>query len=420
MVRESVRAGTAGALLMRARPAGPPIPDDEWRFYFDINVLALTGVLTESDVGLPSPFVMSPTPVDMASSSMRAAGFLAFREKQAAPVGGRWISAGVYLLRKAVLDVITSCPCSIEGVDVFPGLAAAGRRLAALPLEGYFIDIGLPDTLAQGAPGAAAGSAAARPCSLVRTRRCRWIISPASVRAALELAARDRRRRHPRPERPWLVCRDRRRLRPARNRLPTMPRTFAAYRLGLQARLASRQVSAWTRSCTAPLPSKGRAILSRDHPSGRDPSGDSLAGVRERTMPIDIARSVMIYRPGRGRCGCPGAIGLLASQQDHVQRRLGGPSRCYCGRRPVSPRRVPEQGTLFEGRLGSRMPAARLAPGRRLAPARLSGNKAANLGVHPESACKPVISWTWQCRCCGARDVELFLDLSVTSPTATA
>lgn len=71
-----------------------------------------------------------------------------FREKvpnEAGAVGV--INGGVYLMARELVDLIPEGPSSLE-VDIFPGLAAQGRLIGA-SRQGYFIDIGLPDTLTQ-------------------------------------------------------------------------------------------------------------------------------------------------------------------------------------------------------------------------------------------------------------------------------
>jgi histidinol-phosphate phosphatase family protein len=68
-----------------------------------------------------------------------------FREKGVAGPG--MINAGISVLPSAVLDRITRTPCSIE-TDIYPALAAEGL-LHAVPQEGFFIDIGLPETYAE-------------------------------------------------------------------------------------------------------------------------------------------------------------------------------------------------------------------------------------------------------------------------------
>jgi D,D-heptose 1,7-bisphosphate phosphatase len=69
----------------------------------------------------------------------------AMREKVAGQGEGT-INAGVYWLRRAVLDRIQSLPCSMEE-DILPALIAEGS-LAGFAYQGAFIDIGVPADLA--------------------------------------------------------------------------------------------------------------------------------------------------------------------------------------------------------------------------------------------------------------------------------
>ena len=68
-----------------------------------------------------------------------------FNEKTAAGPG--LISGGVYCFRRAALDSLPQPPCSLEQ-DLFPKLAAAGTLLGRR-FDGYFLDIGLPETLSR-------------------------------------------------------------------------------------------------------------------------------------------------------------------------------------------------------------------------------------------------------------------------------
>jgi D-glycero-D-manno-heptose 1,7-bisphosphate phosphatase len=70
----------------------------------------------------------------------------AFLEKDPARTGAGLINGGVYLLSREIEGRLSS-PCSLE-VDVFPKLAAAGL-IEGMTFGGYFLDIGLPETLAQ-------------------------------------------------------------------------------------------------------------------------------------------------------------------------------------------------------------------------------------------------------------------------------
>jgi D,D-heptose 1,7-bisphosphate phosphatase len=53
------------------------------------------------------------------------------------------INAGIYLVRRAVLDLIVTTPCSLEH-EILPTLATRGQLLGSAA-EGPFIDIGIPD-----------------------------------------------------------------------------------------------------------------------------------------------------------------------------------------------------------------------------------------------------------------------------------
>lgn len=74
----------------------------------------------------------------------------AFLEKQdasPAQAGPHYINAGTYCLHRSVLQRIPPGEaCSIER-DIFPGLI--GQGFQAYPMDGYFIDIGTPESYAQ-------------------------------------------------------------------------------------------------------------------------------------------------------------------------------------------------------------------------------------------------------------------------------
>jgi D-glycero-D-manno-heptose 1,7-bisphosphate phosphatase len=72
----------------------------------------------------------------------RVAGFA---EKSG--TGRGLINGGVYCLRREAVQLLPTGPSSLER-DLFPVLAQQ-HRLLGLPFTGYFLDIGLPETLAQ-------------------------------------------------------------------------------------------------------------------------------------------------------------------------------------------------------------------------------------------------------------------------------
>ena len=147
VVREPEPAGTGGALVHVRDRLDPVFLMLNGDSFFDFNYLALTSVLRPGDLGaLALRWVGDAR--RYGATEQRDGRILSFREKDETLADGAWISGGVYLLRRSVLDYLGPLPCSIES-DVFLQAAAAGR-LGCATFEGYFLDIGLPETLQQG------------------------------------------------------------------------------------------------------------------------------------------------------------------------------------------------------------------------------------------------------------------------------
>jgi D-glycero-D-manno-heptose 1,7-bisphosphate phosphatase len=146
VIREPAPAGTAGALPLIADRLDDVFLMSNGDSYFDVNYLALSAALTSRDIG-----VLALRRVEDAGRfgrvSFDGSRITGFHEKDPAWSGGGLISGGVYVLRRQVLDLVTASPCSIE-TDIFPRLAADGR-LGGVSGEGFFIDIGVPETLAE-------------------------------------------------------------------------------------------------------------------------------------------------------------------------------------------------------------------------------------------------------------------------------
>jgi D,D-heptose 1,7-bisphosphate phosphatase len=146
VIREPSPAGTGGALHL----AAPHLDDvfvmtngDSW---FDFNLLALAEALGPKDLAALA-LRQTPDGRRYGTVAFDHGRITAFREKDAALTGPALISGGVYLLRKSALARMPAPPSSIEQ-DLFPALAAGGQ-LGGKVFDGYFIDIGLPETLAQ-------------------------------------------------------------------------------------------------------------------------------------------------------------------------------------------------------------------------------------------------------------------------------
>ena len=71
-----------------------------------------------------------------------------FGEKEHGGAGG-WINAGIYLLKRALIeDIPAGRTVSLER-DLFPAWASRGRRVYGYRCGGRFIDIGTPESLAE-------------------------------------------------------------------------------------------------------------------------------------------------------------------------------------------------------------------------------------------------------------------------------
>jgi mannose-1-phosphate guanylyltransferase len=145
-VAEPEPLGTAGAIRFAAEALGERLED---RF------LALNGdVLTDLDLGaLLGAHAESEAEATIALYAVEdsaayglvrrdaSGAVLEFSEKTGEAVPGE-INAGAYVLERAVLDLIPGDRAVSIETEVFPRLVGAGLR--ALPLEGYWMDIGTP------------------------------------------------------------------------------------------------------------------------------------------------------------------------------------------------------------------------------------------------------------------------------------
>lgn len=90
-----------------------------------------------------SRLVEKPTPAQL--EQMRAAGWL----KAGEPV---WYNAGIYIFRPLVYDFIARLQKSPRGeyelTDAVAAMAAAGHRIAGMPIAGRWVDVRDPDVLA--------------------------------------------------------------------------------------------------------------------------------------------------------------------------------------------------------------------------------------------------------------------------------
>lgn len=142
---EPEQAGTGGALWhARARldDTFVLLNGDSW---LDINVLDLawraTGLAAMDAVLALRPVADASRYGTVALEGERVVRFTPRPDR----AGPGLVNGGVYLMRRRLVEALAGA-CSLE-TDVLPRLAAAGR-LAGVTYQGFFIDIGVPESLA--------------------------------------------------------------------------------------------------------------------------------------------------------------------------------------------------------------------------------------------------------------------------------
>ena len=144
---EPTPAGTGGALEIAKARLAPTFMLANGDTLFDVNLRRLDQVLELAPDALAALALRHvPNAARYGEVELRGGRIVSFREKKQLDAAGL-INAGVGLYRRDVISFVDRMPCSIE-VDIYPRLAAAGR-LVGEAFDGFFIDIGLPETLAQ-------------------------------------------------------------------------------------------------------------------------------------------------------------------------------------------------------------------------------------------------------------------------------
>lgn len=144
VVVEDEPRGTAGALLSARDLLAPQFLLVNGDSFFDIDLRAFTAAKTARDCEALIALRHVEDGSRYGSVVMDGGRIVRFAEKKAA--GAALISGGIYRLQADIVDRVHTLPCSIE-TDVFP-LMAEERRLCGEVCDGYFIDIGLPESLA--------------------------------------------------------------------------------------------------------------------------------------------------------------------------------------------------------------------------------------------------------------------------------
>lgn len=145
VLRELQPQGTGGALRFAADLLEPWFVMSNGDSLFEINLRALASRVRD-DFTARLALREVPDASRYGTVSLSGETIKGFQEKSAASPSAALINGGIYVMSRDVLSEIPG-PCSIEQ-DVFPKLAERGR-LRGAPFDGYFLDIGLPDTYEQ-------------------------------------------------------------------------------------------------------------------------------------------------------------------------------------------------------------------------------------------------------------------------------
>jgi dTDP-glucose pyrophosphorylase/histidinol phosphatase-like enzyme len=148
VMREPVPLGTAGALTIAREALDPRFLLMNGDAFFDINLRALEQTSLETGAAATLALRIVADAGRYGRVVEQDGRVRAFLEKDLSRPGQGVINGGVYVLKREILDLVRDLPCSLEQ-DVFPALVARGD-IAGREFEGYFLDIGLPETLEQG------------------------------------------------------------------------------------------------------------------------------------------------------------------------------------------------------------------------------------------------------------------------------
>lgn len=148
VLEESAQAGTGGALREAAGQLDEVFLLSNGDSFFDINYLALSQQFGAMDADLAIGLRDVPDVARYGRVTVDAAGRVSgFAEKTPGSGGPGAINCGVYVVSRRILDRIGPGQVSLEA-DVIPGLVAEGR-VCGQRFDGYFLDIGLPESYDQ-------------------------------------------------------------------------------------------------------------------------------------------------------------------------------------------------------------------------------------------------------------------------------
>ena len=145
VIVEAAPAGTAGALANAAHALDPVFFLLNGDSFFGFNWLSMVPALDRDDWTMHLALARGVRGGRYGRVETRGDRISRFLPKAESDLP---INAGIYLVRRRILDRIHSIPCSLEN-DILPRLASEGALLG-FATEGTFIDIGIPEDFARG------------------------------------------------------------------------------------------------------------------------------------------------------------------------------------------------------------------------------------------------------------------------------
>ena len=136
--------GTAGALAAARDAMAPRFLLVNGDTLFAIDLRALCAQSDRLDCEALIALHRVPDASRYGSVVLEGDRIVSFAEKQQM-AGAALINGGISVMRASIIDRVRTLPCSMESA-IFPELAAKGLLFGNVS-EGYFIDIGLPETL---------------------------------------------------------------------------------------------------------------------------------------------------------------------------------------------------------------------------------------------------------------------------------
>ena len=144
VIMEDGLLGTAGAIAAARDSIAPHFLMLNGDSFFDIDLRALCAAGEDRDALIALHRVADAS--RYGSVVLDGDRVVRFVEKRP-NAGPALVNGGIYVLRASVIERIRAVPCSMEA-DIFPALASE-RLLYGRECDGYFVDIGLPETLDQ-------------------------------------------------------------------------------------------------------------------------------------------------------------------------------------------------------------------------------------------------------------------------------